>query len=119
LWRVLLRTLVDGAVDRQHEARAIGQLAANTNARVLQLEAVVATDERDVRIVLHDDVLHTQIAIGRPLEWRVLGRRHDVRLVGGPESRRRLDDRGFGFSGLAFRRRLVVAFRRRGLRESE
>ena len=51
-------------------ARAVVELAAHADARVLQLEAVVAADERDVRIVLHRDVLQAQVAERLPRELR-------------------------------------------------
>jgi CBS domain-containing protein len=85
LRRVDLLALVDRAVERDHECDPVIELATHADPRVLQLEAVVAPDERDVGIVLDRDVLRAEIAERLPREPR-LGRRR----LGG---RRRRSDR--------------------------
>ena len=62
--RVDLCALVDGAIDRDRDRGLVCELADEPDARVLELEAVVTTDERDVRIVLHCDVLEPHEPVG-------------------------------------------------------
>jgi hypothetical protein len=90
----VLRALVDCAVDRDHEAHDVLHAAAHADACVLQLEAIVAADELDVRIVLHRDVLHAQVAERLPRKRRLLdllvdelGRRDVLRRVTGRRCR--------------------------------
>ena len=95
--RVDLRALVDRAVDVDRDRGLVGEPGDEPDPRVLQLEAVIATDECDVRIVLDRDVLEPHESERLPHEGR-LGR---IARLGHPlldfeDVGRRLDGSAFG-----------------------